>query len=75
MVNPSSQDGNRYGQNELPQWSSIDNYTSAPLRDDAWSPWVMPIQDEDAAEHAAEVGHSQAVNEEVQREEENQNGA
>lgn len=57
-VDPNSAAIHGYSHNGQAQWSALHNYANAPPRDDAWSPWVMPIRDE-AEEGGTEVGEDQ----------------
>ncbi|KAK6844395.1 hypothetical protein PG995_014505 [Apiospora arundinis] len=49
-VNQTSHFNHGYDRNDQVQWSAIHNYANAPPRDDAWSPWVIPLQDGNAEE-------------------------
>lgn len=48
-----------YGQNGQAQWSALNNYANAPPRDDAWSPWVMPVQDQEVPDEATAAGEDE----------------
>ncbi|KAK8135121.1 hypothetical protein PG984_007133 [Apiospora sp. TS-2023a] len=48
---PNNQVTNGYEQEEQAQWYALNNYRNAPPKDDAWSPWVIPSQGEDADEN------------------------
>ncbi|KAK8040166.1 hypothetical protein PG993_008577 [Apiospora rasikravindrae] len=74
MMNSTSQISNYNAQNDQAQWSAIDDYTNAPLRADAWSPWVMSNPDEGTEDSTVPMGDIQVVNEGVQGEEPSRNG-
>ncbi|KAK8085965.1 hypothetical protein PG994_000939 [Apiospora phragmitis] len=59
-MSATSQITNGYGRHDQAQWSALDNDTNVPLRDDTWTPWVMPVHDEDLEEEHDEVGYNHA---------------
>ncbi|KAK7978761.1 hypothetical protein PG996_004811 [Apiospora saccharicola] len=69
----NSQVTNGYEQEEQAQWYALNNYRNAPPREDVWSPWVVPFQEEVVEENTV-VGEDKSHMDEG-HDESSQNGS